>query len=246
MWPSYVNENTDLSFHRHLPLADGLQPELDIPGPARTRAAAVLAVLLMSSSLLLTGCAGAPSQQKDTPAQAVTGSVTRVSSADVEPAFQAAIRSMQAEDWQTAVTQLETLTAQNPGLAGAWANLGIAHVQIGNATAAESDFRHALDLNPKLADAWNQLGMLYRRANRLEEANNAWQQALAADPKHVDANWNLAILYDRYLTDPAQALAHYTRYQELTQSTDPQLQQWISALQEQLQAPEKMTAGAAK
>jgi tetratricopeptide (TPR) repeat protein len=246
MWPSFANDIIDTSYHLHLPRVASPQPERDVHGTAWIRCTAALSVILLASSLLLTGCSGAPARQQETPAQAVSGSTTRVSSKDVEPAFQAAIQSMQAEDWQSAVTQLEALTAQNPELAGAWANLGIAHVQLGNATAAESDFRHAVVINPKLAEAWNQLGMLYRRANRLEEANNAWQQALAADPDHVDANWNLAILYDRYLTDPAQALAHYTRYQQLTQSSDPQLQKWISALQDQLQAPEKMTAGAVK
>ncbi len=238
MWPSFTDDAGTRYRDRVVPAPDrGRKPVCARPG---------MTALLLASIMLGAGCTSAPPRQQDAPAPVSDAVSPRVSPKELEPAFQAAIHSMQTGDWQAAATQLDAITAQDPRLPGAWVNLGITHVQLGNAATAETDFRHALEIDPKQAEAWNQLGMVYRRANRLAEAADAWQQALTADPDHADANWNLAILYDRYLTDPAQALAHYARYQQLTHSTDPQLQQWITALQEQLQAPQKMTAGAGK
>jgi tetratricopeptide (TPR) repeat protein len=200
--------------------------------------------VVLAIALLLAGCATTPQQTALTPAQtSTTSQVTRV---DTESAFRAAVNEMQHEDWHAAAERLQAITAQDPQLPGAWVNLGIAHVQLGDAAAAEADFHHALEVNAQHAESWNQLGMLYRRSNRLEDAQQAYLEALKAAPDHVDAHWNLAILYDRFLPDPAQALAHYTRYQQLTQSTDPQLQQWITGLQEQLPKPVNMTAGVSK
>jgi tetratricopeptide (TPR) repeat protein len=203
-----------------------------------------LPAAVLATALLLAGCATSPHQTTTSPAQ--TSTTSRVTRVDTESAFRAAVNEMQHENWHAAAERLQAITAQDPQLPGAWVNLGIAHVQLGDAAAAEADFHHALELNAQHAESWNQLGMLYRRSNRLEDAQQAYLEALKAAPDHVDAHWNLAILYDRFLPDPAQALAHYTRYQQLTQSTDPQLQQWIAGLQEQLPEPVNMTAGVSK
>jgi Tfp pilus assembly protein PilF len=202
--------------------------------------------LLLVTTVLLSGCAVAPAPQQGSAHPTRNNTVSQDTGVDVEAAFQAAIQHMQNEDWHAAADQLQAITVQDPQLPGAWVNLGIAHVQLGDATAAETDFQQALELDPQHAEAWIQLGMLYRRSNRLEDARAAWQEVLKYQPDHVNANWNLAVLHDRYLPDPAQALTHYTRYQQLSGSTDPLLGQWIAALQQQLPEPVKLTAGVSK
>jgi Tfp pilus assembly protein PilF len=119
---------------------------------------------------------------------------------------------------------------------------------LGDSSAAEAAFKQALDADAGMAEAWNQLGMLYRRSGHLEKARAAYNAGLERSPDHADLHWNLALLHDTHLPDPVLALAHFERYRELTKSEDPQLQQWIATLREQVPAPEpeKMTAEAKK
>ena len=153
---------------------------------------------------------------------------------------------MQAEDWHAAADRLGVITAAQPGLSGAWVNLGITRVKLGDSTGAEAAFKKAIEANSRQAEAWNQLGIIYRRSGRLDEAQAVYNEALKHDPENADAHWNLAILHDRYLPEPALAVAHYEQYQQLTQSDDAQLQQWIAGLHEQLTQAAKMTAGVTK
>jgi Flp pilus assembly protein TadD len=204
----------------------------------------IRATMLACGLVLLQGCASTPPQPA-TPGPSAAAAVMPAApppGAELKAAFQAAVRLMQDGRWHTAETRLRQLTVQHPPYPGLWVDLGITQVQLGEADAAEQSFRHALKLNPQHAEAWNQLGMLYRRANRLEDARKAWQAAIQAAPDHADAHWNLAILYDRYLPDPARALAQYTTYRKLTRSADPQLQRWIVTLEQQQPAPASLTA----
>jgi Flp pilus assembly protein TadD len=201
---------------------------------------------LWPAVMLMAGCAtNSPPLTDSHPdtQPAPTAAVVTVQ-VDAEAAFRSAVAAMQNEDWHDAIELLQTITTQHPQYPGAWVNLGIAEVQLGDATRAEQAFRHALELDAQQAEAWNQLGMLYRRRQQPELARDAWLQALAARPDYADAHWNLAVLYDRYLPDPVQALAHYTQYQALTRSEDPQLAQWIVTLEAmQPAAPASQTAG---
>jgi Flp pilus assembly protein TadD len=205
----------------------------------------VNAVLL--AGILLGGCASAPQQEStrapspDTPTPA-----SKPPSVDVEHDFRSALALIQSEDWQAAADRLDAITMTDPGLSGAWVNLGIVRVKLGDSTAAEQAFKKAIEANSQQLEAWNQLGIIYRRSGRLEEAQFIYNEALKHDPGYADTHWNLAILHDRYLPDPALALAHYQQYQQLTQSNDPQLQQWIASLREQLPKTVEMTAGVTK
>ncbi len=204
---------------------------------------------LLLSVLLIAGCAGTPVQESSqAPAPDITPPVParEAPQGDVEQAFRSAVALMQAGDWRAAAGDLDGITRSNPELPGAWVNLGIARNMQGDTSAAEQAFRKAVELDPGQAEAWNQLGMLYRRSNRLDDARASYNEALKHDPAHVHAHWNLAILHDRYQPDPALALAHYEQYQQLTQSDDAQLQQWIARQREQLPNPVEMTAGVTK
>ena len=166
---------------------------------------------------------------------------------DIDAVYAEAIGHMQDHEWRAAEKLLSTITAAQPDASGAWTNLGIVHIKLGDSSAAQAAFRHAIAGNHSQIEAWNQLGMLQRRAGELDEAAASWQTVLQIDPDHANAHWNLAILYDRYRPDPAQALAHYSRYRQLAQPTDPQLDRWIAELEQQLPPqPPSMTAEAGK
>ena len=184
-------------------------------------AAAILTLIF--STQLLNGCTTAHTNR---PATALTSTPTPELNAE----YQQALDFMQAEKWQAASEQLTRITIQQPSLSGPWINLGITQTMRGDHASAETAFKTALDVNHRNIEAYNQLGMLYRRHGRLDEAQLVYQEALRLDPDNTNIHWNLAILYDRYLPNPSEALQHYQRYQQLTDSDDPLLQAWIANL----------------
>jgi tetratricopeptide (TPR) repeat protein len=202
---------------------------------------------LVFTAAVLSGCAGIPQQESTrAPAPDSNSPANEQPSGDVDSHFRSAIALMQAEDWHAAANSLAAITATEPGLSGAWVNLGIARTKLGDSTGAEAAFKKAIEANSRNAEAWNQLGVIYRRSGRLDQAQSSYNEALKRDRGHANAHWNLAILHDSYLPDPALALAHYEKYQQLTQSDDAQLKLWIAGLREQLPKAVKMTAGVSK
>ena len=167
---------------------------------------------------------------------------------DAEGKHRYALALMAKEEWHSAATELEQLTAARPELSGPWVNLGIVRTMLGEASAAEMAFEQALEANARNAEAWNQLGILYRRSGRLEKARAAYNKGIEHAPEHADLHWNLALLHEDHLPDPVLALQHFERYRELTGSDDPRLQQWIAKLREQVpqEAPSNRTAEAVK
>lgn len=201
-------------------------------------------IITLGCCMVLTGCSSNP--ERIAPVTTTRTQVAHMDDTASKLLFDTAIARMQDEEWQAAIELFDKIIASDTGYPGVWLNRGIAHVQTGDSESAEADFHQALTLDPQLGEAWNQLGILYRRSNRLEDARNAYLEALKFSPDNADANWNLAILLDRQLNDPQGALAYYSRYQTLTNSSDPQLQQWIAILHEQVPASENIKADARK
>lgn len=179
-------------------------------------------LLVVLLTLMTVACA---STQAPKPAPA-TAAVT----VDSAASHQQAVTLMQQEKWQQAVILLETLTTQHDNLSGPWLNLGIAYTKTGNSESAEAAFRKSINMNTTNSEAYNQLGILYRRTGRLKEAGFIYETGLKSDPGNASIHWNLGILHDKYLPNPRKALLHYQRYQQITESDDPQLQAWINTL----------------
>ncbi|MGB5102546.1 MAG: tetratricopeptide repeat protein [Steroidobacteraceae bacterium] len=99
---------------------------------------------------------------------------------------------------------------------------------------ARSLLQSALDLDPVNAGGLNRLGVAERRLGRFAEARAAYERAIAADPAYAEPERNLAVLLDLYLGDPAQALAHYERYQSLAGEMDAQVAAWLVELRTRL------------
>jgi len=190
-----------------------------------------ISVISLSLVIMLGGCAGSPRRPAESTAPGPDYKSTSMETAtDADAEFQAALQLMESGDWHGAADRLSAIVAAKPRLSGAWTNLGIARIKIGDAAGAEEAFKRAIEMNANQLVAYNELGILYRRSGRLEEAAAIYNEGLRIKPDAEEIHWNLGVLYDRYLPNPAQALFHYERYRQLTQSEDRQLLAWISEL----------------
>jgi tetratricopeptide (TPR) repeat protein len=189
---------------------------------------------LLAALFLMLGCS---------PVQTRNGSAISpaagYASPEIEEKYRQGIELMQARQWQEAESQLQAITEQYPQLAGPWLNLGIARMNLGNNEAAESAFRTAISRDRDNPVAYNELGILYRHSGQLDKALDMYEAALQVAPDYPDTHWNIGILYEMYLSKADLALQHYTRYQQLTDSDDPQLEAWIYILRKKTDAPTK-------
>ena len=213
-------------------------------GMTRMAGLSLLFLILVSG---ITGCASTGSSESGTAAPVSNPvPVSPAPSGDVEEQHRTVLSLMQQEDWQGALDLLEPITEAHPDLSGAWTNLGITRVKLGDSDGAEAAFKRALATDAANDVACNQLGMLYRRSGRHDAARDSYLQGIAANPDNANLHWNLAILHEQYLPEPALALAHFERYQALSGSDDAQLQRWIVELREQAPPPETLKAEAKK
>lgn len=110
----------------------------------------------------------------------------------------------------------------------------LSDIQAGNLEKAEAELLALTQNSPGLAAAHNNLGVIYRRSGRFKEAEQQYNAALSANGDSRDAHLNLGILYDIYLQQPAKALEHYERYQQLSTEPDEDVALWITDLERRL------------
>lgn len=189
------------------------------------------AVVLLLSLWAFAGCTSTP--------ESLSSSAEQITL----PEYREALSLMQEEQFQSAEPLLLELTRDHPELAGPWVNLGIVYTRVGRTEDAYSSLLQAIERNSKSAPAYNQLGILHRQAGRFEEAREAYQHALESVPDYSYAHLNLGVLYDLYLQQPAMALEHYQRYQELSQEEDRRVSLWITELERRLRANDQSTEG---
>jgi len=66
------------------------------------------------------------------------------------------------------------------------------------------------------------------------QAKQHYLQALEINAEYANAHLNLGILLDIYLQQWNDALAHYQKYQELTDAKDDTVEKWIVDLQRRI------------
>jgi tetratricopeptide (TPR) repeat protein len=93
---------------------------------------------------------------------------------------------------------------------------------------------------PATAEGQNRLGIAFRRLGRMTDAQQAYEKAIAVDPAMAAPQRNLAVLLDLYLAQPARALEHYERYQQLDGGTDQQAVQWVAELRTRLNQSQRI------
>lgn len=145
----------------------------------------------------------------------------------VKQAYQRALNSMNANKHRQAIKQFIKISKASPSLAGPHTNLGILYIKTNSLQQAEHSLQRAIELNAQNRIAHNYLGIVYRQQGQFDDAEKAYLKAIEVDSNYGYAHLNLGILYDLYKSDLQKALAHYQKFQNLTNKPDKMVEKWI-------------------
>lgn len=153
--------------------------------------------------------------------------------ADVENDFNKAVELLQKEQYQQAITVLDTVIEREQRLPAPYVNIAMAYNKLGDVTKAEENFINALKLDIGHPTANNELGLLYRKAGKFNAARTAYQNAIKEHSDYLPAKRNLGVLCDLYLHDYKCALEQYEDYLEL-QPDDKTVAIWVSDVKQRI------------
>lgn len=198
--------------------------------------------------LLLSACAGTLPPQAETEAIVVSSpevTETVVSlgegrrgfvineahelSAAEEGVFQEAVRLLENDEAEQAVSLLEPLVANSTAVTALYINLAKAYQQTGQMEKAEESLQQALILIPGHPLVSHEYGLLLRKAGRFSETKVIYEVALEIFPDYLPIRKNLGILCDLYLNDSDCALEQFQFYHE-AQPEDQKIKLWISEI----------------
>lgn len=123
-----------------------------------------------------------------------------------------------------AEAELSRVTAEQPALGEAHADLGVVLAATRNYAAAEREIERGLELGYRDANTLNSLGMARAELGQPQQAIEAYRQALEINPRFPAALLNLALLYRRL---GRTSEAHRT-YLALCASSDQLCRQYAS------------------
>ena len=199
------------------------------------------ALLLLAASALH-GCAtfgGAP------PVGAASAATQDAPSAELQARYASLLNRLQAGD-DTAMTDLEQFSAENPELAGPLLNLGLARARDGDEVGARALLERASTVCSHCGPVWNELGILDRQQGRFADAELAYRSAIELEPGYAPAYYNLAVLYELYIPRPDLALENYERYLQIggTAADGQAVEKWAADLRRRVGAtPKTASAG---
>lgn len=153
--------------------------------------------------------------------------------ADVENDFNKAVELLRKEQYQQAITVLDTVIEREQRLPAPYVNIAMAYNKLGDVTKAEENFINALKLDIGHPTANNELGLLYRKAGKFNAARTAYQNAIKEHSDYLPAKRNLGVLCDLYLHDYKCALEQYEDYLEL-QPDDKTVAIWVSDVKQRI------------
>jgi Tfp pilus assembly protein PilF len=150
-------------------------------------------------------------------------------SSDVQRTFDQALLLLQEEQYDTAITLLNSVIEQEKRLTAPYINLAMAYRHTGNEKLAEENLLKALAIDQTQPVANNELGILYRKQGRFTDAKQVYVNALSEYPDYLPVIKNLGILCDIYMQDPQCALEQFEKYQQYVPE-DKNVQIWIADL----------------
>jgi tetratricopeptide (TPR) repeat protein len=103
---------------------------------------------------------------------------------------------------------------QDPKLAQAAINEGIALLYLQKPADAKSYFQQAIALDPASAQAWYNLGLAEHAANEVDPALAAFQQAVKLDPADADSTYYMGVCYQE-LKEFDKAIAIFRKALEI-------------------------------
>lgn len=185
-------------------------------------------LLLVYSFLLLSACASGPSK----PGQEaiVVGAQDAIAvHPSVKQDFQEALALLKAENYDQAITLLESIVRTENRVTAPFVNLGVAYMRIGDMEKAEENLLQAVSLDPAHPIANNELGLLYRKTGRFARARKVYEETLKNYPDFLPVRKNLAILCDIYLGDLDCALSNFQKLAKALPE-DEKLKIWIAEI----------------
>lgn len=100
-----------------------------------------------------------------------------------------------------AIAALEQKVREHPENAQAWAELGHAFFDSGQADKAIAAYTRALAIEPDDTNVRTDLGVMYFQSERHHEAIAEFDRVLAADPRHPQARFNKGVVLYNGLKD---------------------------------------------
>ncbi|NOQ88392.1 MAG: tetratricopeptide repeat protein [Gammaproteobacteria bacterium] len=152
---------------------------------------------------------------------------------DVESDFEKAVELMQAENYEQAVSVLNSVVTREKRLPAPYVDLAIAYNKLGNAKAAEENLINALKLDIGHPVANNELGLLYRKQGKFKAARTAYENAIRDNPEYLPAVRNLGVLCDLYMHDFDCALQQYENYMDI-RPDDKEVAIWVVDVKQRL------------
>lgn len=154
-------------------------------------------------------------------AQPVVGQTRRAASGEARQnpaeAFEQGQNAQERGDLNTAVRLYSVVIAAEPSLFQAYYQRGVALMDLGRASEAESDLKKVIELQPDFARAHRAMGLLLLDQGKTEEARRALGRAIELDEKLT----GVRIYYASALIksgDPAAAIAHLQAALEMGES----------------------------
>ena len=209
--------------------------------PVRGRSAGVMIARGAVSWLLvamLVGCASSPSAVPNyAPIHDDNRQSTAPETTDIDPAvradFDAAVKHLEAGDYDKGMKLLNDVTRRAPRDAAPYINLAVAYEKSGDLSTAESNLKKALEIDPEHPVANTEYGLIFRKTGRFAQARESYERALKRYPGFLPARKNLGILCDIYLRDLQCALTQYRIYSAAVPD-DKTVKIWIADLEKRV------------
>jgi Tfp pilus assembly protein PilF len=124
--------------------------------------------------------------------------------------YQAAIKAMRKNDYNTAIKVMNDLIKAEPKQADHYRFRAEVYRLAGKPKRAKTDFEKVVSLTPESGVGYNALAELHLQTGEYDEALNFGQKALELEPRHWVAAYNLGMIEDR-MGRWADAIEHLRR-----------------------------------
>ena len=180
-------------------------------------------VIVMCLLTVISGCATQPGTSSAKKNQNIAVS------SDIQKTFDQALELLQQEQYDTAITLLNSIVEREKRLTAPYINLAMAYRHKGDDKLAEENLLKALAIDSTQPVASNELGIIYRKQGRFADAKKVYVTALSEYPDNLPVIKNLGILCDIYMQDPQCALEQFEKYQQQVPD-DKTIKVWIADL----------------